>query len=243
MHEGDGLPGFPSVDVFIYLINPQLEKLRDPALELIQDTYQQLELIASQIVEKIFQRFPTLIPEIMEIIIKCISKERDHAREIVEAIIDSEQNYLFTNDLDYKENKSTTILPDDNNGEDERDGRGSGPGGHGGPGGPGGPPRRGEPPRPQGGNVFVRELRTRIDSYFSIVLRSVKDSVPKAIGYFLVRMSQDKLQFELYNAVNSNTALTASLGEPTRITERRKMLQGILSTLNKSLKVLQRDPE
>jgi hypothetical protein len=39
MHEGDGLPGFPSVDVFIYLITPQLEKLRDPALELIQDSY------------------------------------------------------------------------------------------------------------------------------------------------------------------------------------------------------------
>lgn len=54
MHEGDGLPGFPSVDVFIYLINPQLEKLRDPALELIQDTYQQLESIAAGIVEKIF---------------------------------------------------------------------------------------------------------------------------------------------------------------------------------------------
>ena len=61
MHEGDGLPGFPSVDVFIYLINPQLERLRDPALELIQDTYQQLEQLASQIVDKIFQRFPTLI--------------------------------------------------------------------------------------------------------------------------------------------------------------------------------------
>ena len=28
MHEGDGLPGFPSVDVFIYLVTPQLEKLR-----------------------------------------------------------------------------------------------------------------------------------------------------------------------------------------------------------------------
>jgi hypothetical protein len=54
MHEGDGLPGFPSVDVFIYLINPQLERLRDPALELIQDSYQQLEQIASSIVEKIF---------------------------------------------------------------------------------------------------------------------------------------------------------------------------------------------
>ena len=64
--------------------------------------------------EKIFQRFPTLIPEIMDIIIKCISKERDQAREIVESIIDSEQNYLFTNDLDYKESKSSIITPQQN---------------------------------------------------------------------------------------------------------------------------------
>jgi dynamin 1-like protein len=90
MHEGDGLPGFPSVDVFIYLINPQLERLRDPALELIQDTYQQLEQLASQIVDKIFQRFPTLIPTIMEIIVNVISADRDKARMIVESIIDAE---------------------------------------------------------------------------------------------------------------------------------------------------------
>lgn len=71
-------------------------------------------MIASQIVEKIFQRFPALIPEIMEIIVRCISTERDHAREVVEAIIDSEQNYLFTNDLDYKENKSSIIVENNN---------------------------------------------------------------------------------------------------------------------------------
>mmetsp|Transcript_10573 Transcript_10573/g.17739 ORF Transcript_10573/g.17739 Transcript_10573/m.17739 type:complete len:145 (+) Transcript_10573:437-871(+) len=109
MHEGDGLPGFPSVDVVIYLINPQLEKLRDPALELIQDTYQQLEQIAHNIVDKIFQRFPTMIPEIMEIIVRILSKERDRAREVVEAIIDSEQNYLFTNDTDYRENRTDIV--------------------------------------------------------------------------------------------------------------------------------------
>jgi hypothetical protein len=50
-----------------------------------------------------------MIPEIMEIIIKALSKERDHAREIVEAIIDSEQNYLFTNDTNYKENRSEIV--------------------------------------------------------------------------------------------------------------------------------------
>lgn len=31
-----------------------------------------------------------MIPEIMEIIVKVLSRERDHAREVVEAIIDSE---------------------------------------------------------------------------------------------------------------------------------------------------------
>lgn len=95
----------------------------------------------------------------------------------------------------------------------------------------------------QGGNVFVQELRQRIDQYFAIVLRNVRDSIPKAIGFFLVRKSQDSLQFELYNQVNSNKALSSTLGEPARITERRKALSEVLQTLKNSLKVLQRDPE
>ena len=39
MHEGDSIPGFPSVDLLIYLLQPQLEKIREPAMELIQDVY------------------------------------------------------------------------------------------------------------------------------------------------------------------------------------------------------------
>jgi len=35
MHEGDQLPGFPSVDVLEYLIAPRMDKLRDPAVELV----------------------------------------------------------------------------------------------------------------------------------------------------------------------------------------------------------------
>ena len=89
----------------------------------------------------------------------------------------------------------------------------------------------------------MNELRGRIDDYFRIVLRSVRDSVPKAIGYFLVRKSQDALQFELYNQVNTNKNLQSYLGEPARITERRKALTAILGTLTNSLKVLQRDPD
>ena len=51
-----------------------------------------------------------MIPEIMDIIVKCLSKERDRAREVVEAIVDSELHYLFTNDSGYKESR-TDIVP------------------------------------------------------------------------------------------------------------------------------------
>jgi hypothetical protein len=153
--------------------------LRDPALELIQDSYSQLEQIASSIVEKIFQRFPTMIPTIMDIIIQCLNKERDHAREIVEAIIDSEQNYLFTNDRDYKDNRSDIVTGENQPGQPQQ-------------------------VQQRSANPFVSEMRKRIDAYFDIVLRTVRDSIPKAIGYFLVKKSQDVLQFELYNQVNSN---------------------------------------
>lgn len=39
MHEGDSIPGFTSVDVFYYLLQPQLEKLREPAIDCLNDCY------------------------------------------------------------------------------------------------------------------------------------------------------------------------------------------------------------
>jgi len=75
------------------------------------------------------------------------------------------------------------------------------------------------------------------------VLRNVRDTVPKQVGYFLVKMSQEKLQFELYQKVNANQQLVDMLGEPKTVTERRVTLNGIIKIMDKSLKILQRDPE
>ena len=74
----------------------------------------------------------------------------------------------------------------------------------------------------KGGSAFVNEMRKRIDQYFEIVLRSVKDSIPKSVGFFLVRKSETVLQMDLYNAVNNNPAMSNFLGEPPQVAERRK---------------------
>ena len=36
-------------------------------------------------------------------------------------------------------------------------------------------------------NPLVAELRKKIEHYFKLVIRSVRDNVPKLIGHFLVR--------------------------------------------------------
>lgn len=87
------------------------------------------------------------------------------------------------------------------------------------------------------------EIRARIDAYFKIVVKNVRDTVPKTIGFFLVRASQDKLQFELYNQVTKSDAMASALGEPQRVTEERNMLTNTLKILKNSIKVLQRDPD
>lgn len=67
--------------------------------------------------------------------------------------------------------------------------------------------------------------------------------MPKIIGHFLVRASQDKLQGELQSKINDNEKILETLGEPKNITERRNMLTGMITSLKASLKLLQRDPD
>jgi len=110
LHEGDSMPGFPSADVFVSLIQPQIEKLKGPATDLLQDVYNYLEELASNIQLQTFLRFPSFGEEIMEKIVEILQEEREKARYLVEAIIDSEENYMFTNDPEYLINR-TDIVP------------------------------------------------------------------------------------------------------------------------------------
>lgn len=99
------------------------------------------------------------------------------------------------------------------------------------------------PSNNKGANLFVKEIRARIDAYYKIAVRNVRDTIPKTIGFFLVKQSQERLQFELYAQMNKNDQLAKSLGEPERVAEERKSLNATLDTLKKALKVLQRDPD
>ena len=175
MHEGDSISGFPSVDVFIYLITPQLSKLRDPALDCLQDVYNVLENLAKETSQKVFSRFPQMVPEMMDLISHVLHEEREVCRDMIESVIDAQEGYLYTNDDDYLRNKTDIIT------------------------GASSDPAKGQ----STAKNFEEEIRQRIDAYFHIVIKSVKDLVPKLIGFNLVQSSIEKLQYELMTAVSS----------------------------------------
>lgn len=109
LHEGDSMPGFPSADVFVSLIQPQIEKLKLPALDLLQEVYNYLEELATTIQGISFARFPSFGEEIMEKILEVMQEEREKARYLVEAIIESEETYMFTNDPEYLVNRTDIV--------------------------------------------------------------------------------------------------------------------------------------
>lgn len=63
-HEGDSIPGFPSIDAFLSLLTPLLEKLKEPAFECVNEVYHVLEEIAVNILNKIIAKAPALKDEL-----------------------------------------------------------------------------------------------------------------------------------------------------------------------------------
>jgi len=54
LHQGDSLPGFPSIDSFYYLLMPALNDLKEPANECLNNVFNLLEDLATQILEQLF---------------------------------------------------------------------------------------------------------------------------------------------------------------------------------------------
>merc|ERR1712232_1464344 len=96
--------------------------------------------------------------------------------------------------------------------------------------------------QPRYSGPFVNEIRKRLDSYFAITVRNVRDSIPKAVGFYLVRAVQDKMQYELLQTLNSKEKISELLGEPPHILEERRVLTKQLDVLQKAHNVLTRDP-
>jgi len=258
MHEGDSLPGFPSPDTFEFLALPHLQKISIPAVECVHNVASALDVLSQRMASSVFRRFPKLAEVCLEMTGSIIQEQKDRTRVIVEQQVACTIGYLFTNDPMYltehgsmepmyqdqqrkpapveEEKKEPTFqekaLQQVKDGykttassvntmfsqhpQEKKGQRYSGP--------------------------FVKEIRKRLDSYLQITVRNARDAIPKAIGFYLVRAVQDKLQFELLTTLNNKDKISELLGEPPHIVDERKTLAALLAVLQRASSVLTRDP-
>ena len=110
MHQGDSIPGFPSVYAFMYLLSGPMSKLKEPAFQCLEEIFEHLRLISATIIQNLFVRFPSVSDEIIEIADCYFLDQKEKTKKIIEGNIDSEVHYLFTNDDNYLRNR-TKLIP------------------------------------------------------------------------------------------------------------------------------------
>ena len=60
---------------------------------------------------------------------------------------------------------------------------------------------------------FIDHLKSKMDIYFSLIVKTLRDSIPKTIGYFLIKESQENLDYELFNTFSKSNEIITMLNE------------------------------
>lgn len=125
-------------------------------------------------------------------------QEKNKTRKILENMIKSEENYLFTNDPGI----ISTVLTDKT--------------------------------IVTGRDLQILDMRNKIDNYFGIVVKNLRDFVPKIIGQFLVKYFNANLEVEILNAISKRNYCVESLNESEVSTSLRTKLRAELLSLQKA---------
>ncbi|EGG23801.1 dynamin like protein [Cavenderia fasciculata] len=82
---------------------------------------------------------------------------------------------------------------------------------------------------------IIREL---LLSYFNIVKKNVKDTVPKSIMHFLVNQSKEQIQNELVGALYREELFDELLEESPQISSKRKSCKAMIDVLRKANEII-----
>ena len=89
------------MNVFLYLLKPKLEQLKEPCIECYNNVYSYLEMLSNKILERVFNRYPKMTSSVSELVNKFLLEEKEKAKKLIDSIIDMDINHLFTNDYEY----------------------------------------------------------------------------------------------------------------------------------------------
>ena len=183
-----------------------------------------------------------------DLVTNYLIEERDKTKYIVDSLVDMEINYLFTNDKEYL-NNFTTFIPKnqnqpttDNNNLNNKDGQNNNNMNNNNNNNNNANEFKPQSPK-EAKMLFIKEIRNRIEAYFKLIVRNLRDSIPKVMGNYLVKEIEENMQLKLYNKLYNAKEITDLLSEPESVAERRKELNELIKVMKNAQKIIRRDPD
>lgn len=96
------IPGFPSIDAFLALLNPLLKKLQNPAYSANNRVHEIMEHEATKIINEVMiKKFPEFNSRFNDLVRRVLEKHRKELQNYLNMLLDAEISYLYTNDITY----------------------------------------------------------------------------------------------------------------------------------------------
>ena len=179
------------------------------------------------------------LPIVSNIVCERKSEEREKTKYIIDSVVEMEINYLFTNDKEYLDN-FTAFIPKHQKSQQMQNNAQNNQGQN----------KNNQDineikPQPpvDAKKLFIKEIRNRIEAYFKLIVRNLRDMIPKIMGNYLIKEIEENMQLKLYNKLYNAKEMTDLLNEPESVAERRKELNDMIKVMRNAQKIIRRDPD
>eukprot|EP00468_Gymnochlora_sp_CCMP2014_P008960 CAMPEP_0167761964 /NCGR_PEP_ID=MMETSP0110_2-20121227/12479_1 /TAXON_ID=629695 /ORGANISM="Gymnochlora sp., Strain CCMP2014" /LENGTH=639 /DNA_ID=CAMNT_0007648735 /DNA_START=54 /DNA_END=1973 /DNA_ORIENTATION=+ len=242
---------FVTEDSFQLLVKRQIARLKTPSMQCAELVYDELRRIAAQCetLTPELRRFPSLKLKVSDCARDLIRRKLEPTKTMIANLINIELSYVKTTHPNFISSSKAMALAKNQASQSEArqksllDGLTAGlstialanddklP--------PVPPVLRSQDiGNYEKGMSETRIIKTLIQSYFNIVQKIIKDSVPKAVMHFLVHGCRNSIQGELVKTLYQQTMFENLMAEEPHVQKERSELVKIISVLRTAVKVL-----
>jgi hypothetical protein len=225
------LSGFPSSNVILSLLDSKIFELKNEVQAYFDNTIICVSNLIKTIITRLFSRFPKVLSDFDEIIMGYVTKQFEKTKAIQENIAEMNFNFIYIDELvsNYQELIQTQLINNPNynnlnntNTNNQNNNQNN----------------QNYPFKQNKDISFFKSAKNKesyyrsladyvkalVDYIYSLIIRNLRESIPKATGHFFIKSLKSGLRFFLLQYINKNPQLAQNLEEDPEMANKRKYL-------------------
>ena len=227
------LSGFPSSNVILALLDSKIYELKNEVQAYFDNTIICVSNLIKTIIDRLFSRFPKILNEFDEIIMGYVNKQFEKTKAIQENIAEMNFNFIYIDELvnNYQDliqnqlinNPNYQKINNNNNNNNINNNNNN---------------NENYPFKEKKDISFFKSAKNHdsyyrsladyvkalVDYIYSLIIRNLRESFPKATGQFFIKSLKSGLRFFLLQYINKNPQIAQNLEEDPEMANKRKYL-------------------